>query len=97
MKSFAGKSVLLTGANLGIGRALVEEALRRRAKRVYAGARQSVSVAQGIFDGVDEGEDDIFPDPMSQLIARGWRSGATKALERRYAELLVEAARATAR
>ena len=94
MKSFAGKSVP-DGANLGIGRALVEEALRRRAKRVYAGPR--VSVAQGIFDGVDEGEDDIFPDPMSQSIAQGWRSGATKALERRYAELLVEAAHATAR
>lgn len=244
MKSFADRSVLVTGANRGIGRALVEEALRRGAKRVYAGARQSVSisdpriitsaldvtdpgqikaatdavesldllinnagialyddladrsvlerhlavnlfgvyavtqaflpmlirsggaivnnlsvnalaplpllpaysmskaaafnltqslrallaesgvrvhavltgpsdtamtrgldipkataasVAQGIFDGVDGGEDDIFPDPMSQSIARGWRSGATKTLERRYAELLVEAARATAR
>jgi NAD(P)-dependent dehydrogenase (short-subunit alcohol dehydrogenase family) len=31
-----GKSVLVTGANRGLGRALVEEALRRGAKRVYA-------------------------------------------------------------
>jgi NAD(P)-dependent dehydrogenase (short-subunit alcohol dehydrogenase family) len=30
----------VTGANRGIGRALVEEALRRGAKRVYAGTRQ---------------------------------------------------------
>jgi NAD(P)-dependent dehydrogenase (short-subunit alcohol dehydrogenase family) len=37
----AGKSVLVTGANRGLGQALVEEALTRGAKRVYGGARQS--------------------------------------------------------
>ena len=35
-----GKAVLVTGANRGIGRALVEEALRRGATRVYAGTRR---------------------------------------------------------
>ena len=38
--TIANRSVLVTGANRGIGRALVEEALRRGAKRVYAGTRQ---------------------------------------------------------
>src|SRR6516165_1097762 len=33
------KRVLITGANRGIGQALVNEALRRGAKRVYAGTR----------------------------------------------------------
>lgn len=37
----ANAAVLVTGANRGLGRALVEEALRRGAKRIYAGARQS--------------------------------------------------------
>src|SRR5689334_17932082 len=41
--SISGKSVLVTGANRGIGRALVEEALRRGASRVYAGTRQPIS------------------------------------------------------
>src|SRR5438552_3734032 len=36
----ADKAVLITGANRGIGQALVEEALGRGAKRVYAGTRQ---------------------------------------------------------
>jgi NAD(P)-dependent dehydrogenase (short-subunit alcohol dehydrogenase family) len=40
------------------------------------------SVARAIFDGVEQGEEDIFPDPMSQSVAESWRNGAAKALER---------------
>jgi short-subunit dehydrogenase len=43
------------------------------------------SVARAIFDGADNGEEDIFPDPMSASMADGWRSGAAKALERQNA------------
>src|SRR6266702_680542 len=35
-----GKAILVTGANRGIGQALVTEALRRGASRVYAGTRR---------------------------------------------------------
>jgi NAD(P)-dependent dehydrogenase (short-subunit alcohol dehydrogenase family) len=38
-----GRSVLVTGANRGVGQALVEEALRRNAKHVYAGTRQPLA------------------------------------------------------
>jgi len=43
----AGKVVLVTGANRGLGRALVEEALRRGAKRVYAGTRTPLAHSDG--------------------------------------------------
>jgi NAD(P)-dependent dehydrogenase (short-subunit alcohol dehydrogenase family) len=46
------------------------------------------TVARGIFDGVDNGQDEIFPDPMSESLAQSWRSGAAKALERQYAAVL---------
>ena len=45
-------------------------------------------VARGIFDGVENGDEEIFPDPMSESLAQSWRSGAAKALERQYAALL---------
>jgi hypothetical protein len=37
---------------------------------------------------VEEGEEDIFPDPMSQSMAEGWRTGAAKAFERQMATFL---------
>jgi NAD(P)-dependent dehydrogenase (short-subunit alcohol dehydrogenase family) len=43
------------------------------------------SVAAAIFDGVDNGEEDIFPDPYSKAMADSWRSSAAKALERELA------------
>ncbi|WP_284750650.1 SDR family NAD(P)-dependent oxidoreductase [Amycolatopsis sp. RTGN1] len=49
--------------------------------------RPPESVAHAIFDGVEQGKDEIFPDPVSAAMAESWRSGAAKALERQYAAL----------
>lgn len=46
------------------------------------------SVARAIFDGIESGEEDIFPDVMSLALAEGWRGGVAKQLERQNAALL---------
>jgi|SRR5579864_163621 len=48
------------------------------------------SVARSIFDGVDKGDEDIFPDVMSASIADSWRSGVAKALEHQFAAFTPE-------
>lgn len=45
------------------------------------------SVAVAIFDGIDNGEEEIFPDPASAPVGALWRDGAAKALERQFAHL----------
>jgi NAD(P)-dependent dehydrogenase (short-subunit alcohol dehydrogenase family) len=46
------------------------------------------SAAQGIFDGLERDEEDIFPDPASLSVAEGWRMGVAKALERQFVAFL---------
>jgi NAD(P)-dependent dehydrogenase (short-subunit alcohol dehydrogenase family) len=48
------------------------------------------SAAQGIFDGLENGEEDIFPDHMSRSIADGWRNGLAKTFEKQYAGFVPE-------
>ena len=50
------------------------------------------SVAAAILDGVENGDEEIFPDPMSASIAYGWTSGAAKTLERQNTALVQDAA-----
>jgi NAD(P)-dependent dehydrogenase (short-subunit alcohol dehydrogenase family) len=45
-------------------------------------------VARGVLDGVQRGEEEIFPDPMSAGLAAGWYAGEAKALERQNAALV---------
>jgi NAD(P)-dependent dehydrogenase (short-subunit alcohol dehydrogenase family) len=46
------------------------------------------SVARAIFGGVEKGDEEIFPDPMSGSLTESWRSGAVKELERQNATLV---------
>jgi NAD(P)-dependent dehydrogenase (short-subunit alcohol dehydrogenase family) len=48
------------------------------------------SVARAILDGVESGDEDIFPDPMSESIAEAWRNSVSKALERQMAAFTPE-------
>ena len=43
------------------------------------------SVARAIFDGVEKGDEEIFPDPTSEVLAEGWHAGMAKALVHEYA------------
>jgi NAD(P)-dependent dehydrogenase (short-subunit alcohol dehydrogenase family) len=45
-------------------------------------------VAHGTLDGVERGEEEIFPDPLSRSLADGWRAGVAKELERQNATLV---------
>ena len=46
------------------------------------------SVARAIFEGVEQGDEEIFPDATSAIIAESWRNGALKAMERENAALM---------
>jgi NAD(P)-dependent dehydrogenase (short-subunit alcohol dehydrogenase family) len=45
------------------------------------------SVALAIFDAIDNGEEEIFPDPVSAPIAVPWRDSIGKLLERQLAQV----------
>ncbi|MGZ4288354.1 MAG: SDR family NAD(P)-dependent oxidoreductase [Solirubrobacteraceae bacterium] len=45
-------------------------------------------VARGTLDGLERGEEEIFPDPISQSLADGWRAGVAKEFERQNAALV---------
>lgn len=54
------------------------------------------SAAVGILDGLEKGDEDIFPDPASQSIAEAWRNGAAKTLERQFAASVAPSAASVA-
>ena len=45
-------------------------------------------VARASLDGVERGEEEIFPDPFSQMLAEGWRQGVAKKLESQNAAMV---------
>ena len=48
----------------------------------------AAEVARATLDGLQRGEEEIFPDAMSRSLADGWRAGVAKELERQNAALL---------
>jgi NAD(P)-dependent dehydrogenase (short-subunit alcohol dehydrogenase family) len=49
------------------------------------------SVARAILDGVEAGEEEIFPDPVSASMADSWRTGAAKEREHQLAAMVAGA------
>lgn len=54
------------------------------------------SVARAILDGMENGVEDIFPDPMSETLAEGWNSGVSRSLQRQFAAFMPESAKSAA-
>jgi NAD(P)-dependent dehydrogenase (short-subunit alcohol dehydrogenase family) len=53
------------------------------------------SVALAIFDAVDNGDEEIFPDPASAPMAPQWGESAAKMLERQLSGITVSASPAS--
>jgi len=49
-------------------------------------------VAAAIFDGVEAGDEEIFPHPMLDAVAKAWHTGEIKTLERQFASFVEPAA-----
>jgi short-subunit dehydrogenase len=80
--------VLLAGRGVSVHAVLTGPVDTDMNKGVDIPKASPESVARAIFNGVDKGQDEIFPDPMSQSLAESWHSGAAKALERQYGAML---------
>ncbi|MGI5421538.1 SDR family NAD(P)-dependent oxidoreductase [Actinomadura luteofluorescens] len=46
------------------------------------------AAARAIFDAVEQGVEDIFPDPATAPLADAWAAGPDKILERQFAQLV---------
>src|SRR5438094_472579 len=76
--------VLLAGRGVSVHRVLPGPVDTDMTRGLDIPKASPESVARAIWDGVEKGEEEIFPDPMSEAIAEGWRTGAVKALERQF-------------
>ena len=77
--------VLLAGRGVSVHRVLPGPVDTDMTRDLNIPKASPESVARAILDGVEKGEEEIFPDPMSEFVAEGWRNGGVKALERQFA------------
>jgi NAD(P)-dependent dehydrogenase (short-subunit alcohol dehydrogenase family) len=73
---------LLAGRGVSVHAVLAGPVDTDMAKALEIPKASPESVARAILDGVEKGEEDIFPDPLSMGLASAWRDGPLKALER---------------
>jgi NAD(P)-dependent dehydrogenase (short-subunit alcohol dehydrogenase family) len=77
--------VLLAGRGVSVHRVLPGPVDTDMTRDLDIPKASPESVARAILDGVEQGDEEIFPDSMSESVAAGWRNGAVKALERQFA------------
>jgi NAD(P)-dependent dehydrogenase (short-subunit alcohol dehydrogenase family) len=82
---------LLAGQGVTVHAALAGPVDTDAARYLDIPKASAESVAQAVFDGLEKGQEEIFPDPWSQSMAEGWRKGAAKALEQQFAALVTAA------
>ncbi|MFF1767888.1 SDR family NAD(P)-dependent oxidoreductase [Streptomyces sp. NPDC058249] len=78
---------LLAERGVGVHAVLTGPVDTDMSRGIDAPKASAESVARAIFDGVEKDEEDIFPDPLSESLAEGWRGGVAKALELQLADL----------
>lgn len=83
---------LLTGEGVTVHAVLLGPIDTDMSRALEIPKASAETAARGIFEGLQQGEEDIFPDPVSGSVAEGWRSGALKQLERQFAAFVQRAA-----
>jgi NAD(P)-dependent dehydrogenase (short-subunit alcohol dehydrogenase family) len=79
---------LLAGQGVSVHAVLAGPIDTEMSRSLDAPKASPESVARALFDGVEKGEEEIFPDSMSASLEESWRSGAVKELERQSATLV---------
>ena len=79
---------LLAGQGVSVHAALPGPIDTEMSRSLNAPKASPEYVARALFDGLERGEEEIFPDPVSESLAESWRNSALKELERQSATLV---------
>jgi NAD(P)-dependent dehydrogenase (short-subunit alcohol dehydrogenase family) len=82
-----GQRALLAARGVRVHAALLGPTDTDMSRELAVPKASPESVARAILEGVERGEQDIFPDPASAPLAEPWRAGPVKAMEREFAAL----------
>jgi len=78
----------LRGLGVGVYAVLAGPIDTDMSRNIPLAKASPADVARAIFDGVDDGQEEIFPDALSAGLEAGWNAGIVKALEQENAKYL---------
>lgn len=84
---------LLIGKGVSVHAVLIgptDTEMARELKGFNVPKNSAAATAQGIYKGIENGEEEIFPDPISASLSDGWYAGSVKAIERRNAVMVAD-------